>query len=60
MGEDLLARGLLVSPFPIRLQIPYCYALSQRSGVPAILSVKQFRQWLVSEIELHKRAMKLV
>jgi LysR family glycine cleavage system transcriptional activator len=60
MGEDLLARGLLVSPFPIRLQIPYCYALSQRSGAPAILSVKQFRQWLVSEIELHKRAMKLV
>lgn len=60
MGEDLLARGLLVSPFPIRLQIPHCYALSQRSGAEAILSVKQFRQWLVSEIELHKRAMKLV
>lgn len=60
MGEDLLARGLLVSPFPIMLQIPYCYALSQRPGASAILGVKQFRQWLVSEIKLHKRAMKLV
>lgn len=60
MGEDLLARGLLVSPFPIWLQIPYCYALSQRPGTSAILGVKKFRQWLVSEIELHRRAMKLV
>lgn len=60
LGEDLLARGLLVSPFAIRLQIPYCYALSQRPSASATLGVKQFRLWLVSEIELHKRAMKLV
>lgn len=60
LGEDLLARGLLVSPFAIRLQIPYCYALAQRPSASAIAGVKQFRLWLVSEIELHKRAMKLV
>jgi DNA-binding transcriptional LysR family regulator len=59
MVEDLLAQGLLVAPFPIRRHYPYCYALSQRPGASAILGVKQFRQWLVSEIELHKRAMKL-
>jgi hypothetical protein len=33
--------------------------LAQRPGASAVLGVKQFRQWLVSEIELHKRAMKL-
>ncbi len=59
MVEDLLARGLLVTPFPIRRHFPYCYALAQRPGASAVLGVKQFRQWLVSEIELHKRAMKL-
>jgi LysR family glycine cleavage system transcriptional activator len=59
MVEDLLARGLLVAPFPIRRHYPYCYALSQRRGASAILGIKQFRQWLASEIELHKRTMKL-
>ncbi len=59
MAEDMLARGLLVTPFPIRRKVPYCYCLAQRPGASAVLGVKQFRQWLVSEIELHKRAMKL-
>ena len=59
MAEDLLARGLLVAPFPIRRYFPFCYCLAQRPGASAVLGVKQFRQWLMSEIELHKRAMKL-
>lgn len=60
LGEDLLARGLLVAPFATRLQIPYCYALAQRPSASAIAGVKQFRLWLVSEIELHKRKMNLI
>lgn len=59
MAQDLIARGLLVAPFPIRRSIPNCYCLSQRPGSSALMGVKQFRQWLVSEIAHHKRAMKL-
>ncbi len=59
MAEDLLARGLLVAPFPIRRRIPSCYCLAQRPGASALSGVKQFRQWLLSELERHKRAMPL-
>jgi LysR family glycine cleavage system transcriptional activator len=59
MVEDLLARGLLVTPFKIRRRIPSCYCLAQRSGASALAGVKQFRAWLATEIDLHKRAMNL-
>lgn len=59
MAEDLLARGLLVAPFPIRRDIPFCYALAVRPGAAALAGVKQFRRWLVGEIVRHKRAMQL-
>jgi LysR family transcriptional regulator, glycine cleavage system transcriptional activator len=58
-AEDLLARGLLVAPFPIRRRFPGCYCLAQRPGAPALAGVKQFRQWLLLEIERHKTAMNL-
>jgi LysR family glycine cleavage system transcriptional activator len=59
MAEDLLARGLLAAPFPIRRRIPGCYCLAQRPGASSLTGVKQFRQWLITEIARHKRAMKL-
>ena len=59
MAEDLLARGLLVAPFPIRRRIPFCYCVMQSPSASSLLGVKQFRQWLLSEIGRHKRAMKL-
>ncbi|WP_072390682.1 LysR substrate-binding domain-containing protein [Hyphomicrobium sp. CS1GBMeth3] len=59
MVEDLLARGLLVTPFPIRRKIPSRYVLAVRPGAASLTGVKQFRQWLVAEVERHKRAMKL-
>ncbi|HEX2842832.1 LysR substrate-binding domain-containing protein [Hyphomicrobium sp.] len=59
MVEDLLARGLLVTPFPMRRKIPSCYALAVRPGASSLMGVKQFRQWLLSEIARHKRAMQL-
>lgn len=59
MVEDLLAQGLLVTPFPIRRKIPSQYALAVRSGAAGLVGVKQFRQWLISEIGRHRRAMQL-
>lgn len=59
MAEDLLAKGLLVAPFPIRRRIPNFYCLAERSGASSLLGVKQFRQWLFAEVGRHKRAMKL-
>ncbi len=59
MAEDLLARGLLVAPFSIRRPIPNFYCLSQRPGASSLVAVKQFRQWLVTEIGRHKQAMNL-
>ncbi|MCC7250474.1 LysR substrate-binding domain-containing protein [Hyphomicrobium sp.] len=59
MVEDLLARGLLVTPFPIRRRIPSRYALAVRPGAASLAGVKQFRQWLLAEIARHKRAMQL-
>ncbi len=59
MVEDLLARKLLVTPFPIRRKIPSCYALALRPGASSLAGVKQFRQWLLAEIVRHKRAMEL-
>lgn len=59
MVEDLLARGLLVTPFPIRRKIPSRYALAVRPGASSLAGVKQFRQWLLAEIAKHKRAMQL-
>jgi LysR family glycine cleavage system transcriptional activator len=59
MVEDLLARGLLVTPFPIRRKIPNRYVLALRPGASGLAGVKQFREWLLSEIALHKRAMEL-
>lgn len=58
MAEDLLARGMLVAPFPIKRPIPNCYCLAQRAGASSLLGVKQFRQWLLGEIARHKRVMK--
>lgn len=59
MAEDLLARGLLVTPFPIRRKIPHRYALAVRPGAASLAGVKKFRQWLRAEIARHKRAMQL-
>jgi LysR family glycine cleavage system transcriptional activator len=59
MAEDLLARGQLVTPFPIRRKIPSCYALAVRPGAGALAGVRQFRQWLIAEIARHKRVMGL-
>lgn len=59
MAEDLLAQGLLVTPFPIRRKIPSRYALAVRPGAAGLAGVKQFRQWLGAEIARHKRAMQL-
>lgn len=59
MVEDLLARGLLVTPFPIRRKIPNCYALAVRPGAASLAGVKRFRQWLVGEIARHKQAMQI-
>jgi LysR family glycine cleavage system transcriptional activator len=59
MVEDLLAQGLLVTPFAIRRKIPHCYALAVRPGAAALAGVKQFRQWLMGEVTRHKRAMQL-
>jgi LysR family glycine cleavage system transcriptional activator len=59
MVEDHLARGLLVTPFPIRRKIPSCYALAVRPGAVSLAGVKQFRQWLGEEITRHKRAMQI-
>jgi len=59
MAEDLLARGQLVTPFPIRRKIPSRYVLAVRSGAQSLAGVKQFRQWLLAEISQHKQAMGL-
>ena len=59
MAEDLLARGQLVTPFPIRRAIPSCYALAVRPGAASLAGVKQFHQWLLAEIAKHNRAMHL-
>lgn len=59
MVEDLLARGLLITPFKIRRKIPNCYALAVRPGAASLAGVKQFRQWLLAEIVRHKLAMDL-
>jgi LysR family glycine cleavage system transcriptional activator len=59
MVEDLLARGLLVTPFPIRRKIPSRYALAVRPGAASLAGVKQFREWLAGEIARHKNAMQL-
>jgi LysR family glycine cleavage system transcriptional activator len=59
MAEDLLRQGHLVDPFGIRRPIPNCYALAVRSGALAQNGVHRFREWLVAEIEKHKRVMKL-
>lgn len=59
MAEDLIARGLLVAPFPIRRSIPNFYSLAQRPGSSALMGVKQFRHWVMSEIGRHKRVMQM-
>lgn len=59
MVEDLLAQGLLVTPFPIRRKVPSQYALAMRPGAAGLVGVKQFRQWLVGEIGRHRRAMQI-
>lgn len=59
MAEDLLARGLLVAPFPIRRRIRMSYVLAQRAGAGSLAGVRQFRQWLLTEIDRHRQAMKL-
>jgi LysR family glycine cleavage system transcriptional activator len=59
MAEDLLTRGQLVTPFPIRRKIPSCYALAVRPGASSLAGVKQFRSWLLGEISRHKRVMEL-
>jgi len=59
MAEDLLARGQLVAPFPIRRHFPYHYCLAQRPNASRTAGILHFRQWLMSEIEIHKRSMKL-
>jgi LysR family glycine cleavage system transcriptional activator len=59
MVEDLLRRGLLAEPFKIRRPIPNCYCLAQRGGASSLTGVRQFREWLIAEVEQHKRAMKL-
>lgn len=59
MAEDLLARGLLVTPFPIRRKISSCYSLAIARGKASSNATRQFRDWLTAEIVLHKKAMKL-
>jgi LysR family glycine cleavage system transcriptional activator len=59
MAEDLLARGLLVTPFQIRRKIPHRYAVAVRPGAASLAGVEKFRQWLRAEIARHKRAMQL-
>lgn len=59
MAEDLLQRGLLVEPFAIRKPIPSCYSLVLRPGSSALPTVRQFREWLFSEIAQHKRTMRI-
>jgi LysR family glycine cleavage system transcriptional activator len=59
MAEDLLRRGLLVEPFGIRRPIPNCYFLALRPGASSMESVRVFREWLVAEVEHHKRVMKI-
>lgn len=57
MAQDLLTRGLLVEPFRIRRTIPSCYFLAFRPGAMAIAAVRQFRDWLMTEIKQHRKIM---
>ena len=59
MAEDLMKRGLLVSPFPIRHRIKAGYYIKQRPGAGSKPGIRQFRAWLLAEIEQHKREMRL-
>jgi LysR family transcriptional regulator, glycine cleavage system transcriptional activator len=57
MVEDLLRKKKLVAPFTIRRPIPYCYTLVERAGASTLPGIKPFRDWLLTEITAHKRAM---
>ncbi len=59
MAEDLLRRGHLVAPFPIRRTIPSCYCIAQRPGAGSLAAVRNFRAWLTGQIRRHRRAMRL-
>jgi LysR family glycine cleavage system transcriptional activator len=59
MAEDLIKRGQLVSPFPNRHRLKAGYYLKQRPSTASKPGNRQFRDWLLAEIELHKREMGL-
>ena len=59
MAEDLMKRGHLVSPFPIRHRLTAGYYLKQKPSAGSKPGIRQFRDWLFAEIEQHKRDMQL-
>ena len=59
MAEDLMKRGHLVSPFPIRHRLTAGYYLKQKPSADSKPGIRQFRDWLFAEIEQHKRDMQL-
>ncbi len=59
MAEDLLARGQLVTPFPIRRRIASCYSLAIARSKASSIPTRQFRDWLTAEIEKHKKIMRM-
>ncbi len=59
-SQDLLARGLLTTPFPWRQHIATGYYLRQKPGAGRRkLGARLFREWLLAEIGRHKREMKI-
>ena len=58
-GGSRQRKGGRLDEFAFDNEIPSCYCLAQRSGASALTGVKQFRAWLATEIDLHKRAMNL-
>lgn len=59
-SEDLLARGLLTTPFPWRQHIATGYYLRQKPGAGRRKTgAGLFREWLLAEIGRHKRDMKI-
>ncbi|OCJ09240.1 LysR family transcriptional regulator [Rhizobium sp. AC44/96] len=57
MAQDLLRQGKLVAPFANRHAYPAGYYLQQRRSIGNKPGAGLFQDWLLAEVEEHKRAM---
>lgn len=59
MAQDLLRQGKLIAPFSARHAYPAGYYLQQRRSIGTKPAATLFQNWMLAEVEEHKRAVGL-